>query len=241
MPILIEACIDSVESACAAEQGGADRLELNSALELDGLTPSPGLFEEVAGVCSLPIVVMIRPRSNGFIYTEAEFQVMLRDVDVFLKLGAKGIAVGCLMGDFSVDVRRTAEIVDRAGPMEVVFHRAFDITSDMHRALEELIDCGISRILTSGQATTALEGATRIAELTARAEHRIEILPGSGINASNALDIVEKTGCRQIHGTFKAAGSKTPRLTELDRLRAPAPAGTDAGVVRDVRAALRGM
>ena len=240
MAILIEACVDSVESAIAAEKGGADRIELNIALELDGLTPSVGLFEEVKRHCSLPVITMIRPRSNGFIYSRSEFATMQRDIDSFLNLGANGIAIGILREDYSIDDARLKEVVKQAGTMDVVVHRAFDITPDMHEALEILIDCGVKRVLTSGQAPTALAGAKELAKLIEQAGDRIEILPGCGVNPANVASLVESTGCRQVHGTFKKPGAFSQNPMGLDRLRAPSPPGTDAQVVARVFAELNG-
>ena len=181
---------------------------------------------------------MIRPRNNGFHYSKVEYAVIRRDVDTYLQRGAAGIAIGFLNQDFSVDGTRTAEIVAQAGLAEIVFHRAFDITPDVSEALEALIDCGVKRILTSGQASTAPEGAEVLAALVRQAAGRIEILPGGGINPSNARRLVEASGCRQLHGTFKKPMSSSAPLLGLDRLRAPAPAGTDSGVVAAVRRAV---
>ena len=237
-PIIIEACVASVASALEAQKGGADRLELNSALELDGLTPSSGLYKEVQTAVSLPVIVMIRPRDYGFCYSEAEFRAMQDDIDLLMALGADGIATGILQQDHTIDTLRMLEIREQIGDSELVCHRAFDVTPNPGIALEQLIDCGVDRVLTSGQAPTAPAGVAQIAKLVQQARGRIEILPGSGINARNAAVLIHQTGCTQIHGTFRNTGIPAPTASGLDRLRIPSPPGTDAEVVAAVRQAL---
>lgn len=227
-----------MSSALAAADGGADRLELNSALELDGLTPSPGLYKEIQAAVSMPVIVMIRPRNYGFVYSETEFRIMQEDIDLLMALGADGIAIGILNQDLTVDTHRVLEIREQIGDSELVFHRAFDVTPNAGIALEQLIDCGVDRVLTSGQAPTAPAGVAQIARLVEQAKGRIEILPGSGINARNAAVLVHQTGCTQIHGTFRNTGIPAPTASGLDRLRVPPPPGTDAEVVAAVRQAL---
>jgi copper homeostasis protein len=236
--ILIEACIASVEDALAAAHGGADRLELNGALELDGLTPTPGLFNAVRAAVNLPVIVMIRPRPYGFQYSNAEFRVMQADIDLLLSLGAEGVAVGILQADGSLDVDRMRQLRNQIENRALVCHRAFDITPNAEIALEQLVDTGVDRVLTSGQLPTALEGAARIAALVRQANDRIEILPGGGIAPSNAAVLVHQTGCTQIHGTFRKPGIPIPALTGPDRWRTNAPSGTDAEVVATVRSVL---
>ena len=236
--VLIEACVASVESAIAAEQGGADRLELNIALELDGLTPSLGLFRQVRAACSLPIIVMIRPRGQGFLYTDHEFATMLEDIEIFKAAGADGFAFGFLTHDFRIDQDRTSRVVEKMGDTEKVVHRAFDITPSMNDALEKLIACGVDRVLTSGQAATAPAGSTQIKQLIDQAQGRIEILPGAGINPSNVAQLVAETGCNQVHGTFRSPAPPAPKASGLDALRAIAPPGTDANIVSAIRANL---
>src|SRR4051794_16556979 len=180
MPVLVELCIASVEDALIAEAGGVDRVELNSALPVGGLTPSAGLLAEVRRAVRLPVVVMARPRPGGFCYTAAEFAVLRRDTDFALEQGADGVTFGVLRDDGRVDVDRCRELVRQVGsrPRQgAVFHRAFDFTPDPLEALEQLIDAGVCRVMTSGQRPTAAEGAALIAELIRRAAGRIEVLP----------------------------------------------------------------
>ena len=198
MSVLVEICCCSVEDVIESEKGGAQRVELCSALPLGGLTPSAGAISESKRLTSLPIIVMIRPRSGGFCYSEAELATMERDMDVAAEMGADGFVFGILCSDGTVD-HRTSRLVKKAADLPTVFHRAFDVTPNPFEALEALIDLGITRLLTSGQKPFSLAGAELIKELVGRAEGRIEIMPGGGIRPHNVTDLLEATGCRQIH------------------------------------------
>jgi copper homeostasis protein len=202
--VLLEVAVASVEDALAAQQGGADRLELNSALALGGLTPSLGTLVEVKAAVSLPVVVLIRPRPGGFAYSEADVRVMQRDMELALQHGADGIAVGVLTTEGRVDRERCRSLVQQAPGRTVVFHRAFDVTPDPFAALEELIDLGFRRVLTSGQEETAYNGAELIAQLRAQAAGRIEVLPAGGINRFTLADVLARTGCDQVHASLRA-------------------------------------
>lgn len=204
-PLQLEVCIASVDDTLAAAAGGADRLELNCALDLGGLTPSPGLLLEVKRVCRLPIFVMIRPRPGGFCYSAADFDVMRRDAEWMIANGADGLVFGVLHENGKIDVERCRALFACGAGRPAVFHRAFDVTPDPLAALETLIELSFARVLTSGQQPTALEGAPLIAELIRRAAGRIEILPGGGINAGNVAEVMARTGCNQIHGSFRSA------------------------------------
>src|SRR6516165_10789677 len=160
--VLLEVAVASVEDALAAHKGGADRLELNAALSLGGLTPSLGTLIEVKAAVALPVLVMIRPRPGGFAYGEADFNVMRRDADLALQHGADGIVFGILTADGRVDVDRCGKLVRQTGERAAVFHRAFDVTPDPFAALEQLIDLGFPRVMTSGQEETSYNGAPRI-------------------------------------------------------------------------------
>ena len=202
MPVLIEAAVESLAAAQAAYAGGADRLELNSALKLDGLTPSLATLVAVKEQVPLPVIAMVRPRAGDFVYDDAEFLAMRKDAEALLERGADGLAFGFLTAESAVDQRRTRELVQMIGPKVSVFHRAFDVTPDPFGALEMLIDLGVTRVLTSGQQPSASEGAELIRRLIERASGRIEILPGAGISPKNAADLIVRTGARQIHGSF---------------------------------------
>lgn len=196
---LVEISCGSIDDALQAQAGGADRVELCSALFIGGLTPSQGTLRYAREQLRIPILSMVRPRGAGFCYSDAEFETMKMDVEAAIANGADGVVFGILNSGGSVDVRRTRALRDVAGAAQTVFHRAFDLTPDPFRALEELVDAGITRILTSGQQPTALEGADLIRQLTERAAGRIEILPGSGIRAWNVEELLARTGSTQVH------------------------------------------
>ncbi len=202
--MLLEVPVGSAEDALAAREGGADRLELNAALALGGLTPSLGTLLEVKGAVALPVLVMVRPRPGGFAYSEADFRVMQRDTDLALHHGADGVVFGILTVEGRVDGERCRRLVRQAGDRGAVFHRAFDVTPDPLAALEELIDLGFRRVMTSGQQETAYNGAGLIAQLITRAAGRIEVLPAGGINRFTVADVVARTGCDQVHASLRA-------------------------------------
>ena len=246
--VLVEICIESVDDARAA--AGADRLELCQALAVGGLTPSVGLQEEVGRIARVPVMTMVRPRPGGFCYGGSEFAVMRRDIDAAIDLGAEGVVFGILTESGAIDVLRTSQIVGQvrsAGrPVEVVFHRAFDFTPDPMEAIEQLIDLGVTRVLTSGQQPTAMEGAGLIRELVERAAGRIQVLAGSGVRPENVGELVRRTGCEQIHASLRAAGSDRSMAGRAISLGAGKPGGgpdpsftaTDAGLVRALLAKL---
>lgn len=201
---ILEVCVDSVESALAAEVGGADRLELCQSLCEGGLTPSPGLLAEVRERVKIPIAVMIRPRGADFCYSEAEFKVMRRDLILARQAGADMIVLGLLKPDGSVDVPRTKELIALARPLPVTFHRAFDMARDAGTALEDLIALGVERVLTSGKERTAAEGLDTIVALLRQARGRITIVPGGGINEQNVIQILTATGVKEFHVSASA-------------------------------------
>ena len=204
--MILEVCVASLDDAIAAERGGADRLELNSALSLGGLTPSLGLLRTVREAVSIPLIAMIRPRTGGFCYRPGEYACMLRDVGLVLENGADGIAFGILEEDGGIDLARCRRIIERAEGHPIVFHRAFDVVPDQASALEQLIDLGVTRVLTSGGEPTALEGAERIAQLRRQAGGRIEVLPASGIRPDNVGSLLSATGCDQVHASLGTLG-----------------------------------
>lgn len=197
--MLVEACVDSIESARAAEAGGAGRLELCDNLAEGGTTPSAGVIAVCREQVGIPLFVLIRARGGDFLYSEADADAMVCDVGVARELGADGVVVGGLRADGSLDLELTRRLVDAARPMGVTFHRAFDVCRDPDEALEELIAMGVDRVLTSGQAATASDGASTIARLVERAGGRIGILAGGGVNEENAAALVAATGVREIH------------------------------------------
>lgn len=200
--ILIEVCVDSVESAMIAEQAGADRIELNSALEVGGLTPSIGSLIQIKSRVKIPVICMVRCRPGNFIYSEVEYQTIVADAEKFIQAGADGLAFGFQERDGNINLKRTKNLVSICGECTAVFHRAFDCVPDQDSGLEQLIEAGVARVLTSGGKATASAGATKLRHLIQQASGRIEILPGSGINPTNAKQLVEQTGCNQLHGSF---------------------------------------
>ncbi|MFO0845940.1 MAG: copper homeostasis protein CutC [Gemmataceae bacterium] len=243
--VLLEVAVGSAEDAAVAEANGADRVELNAALTLGGLTPSAGLMLETRRAVRVPLVAMARPRPGGFCYRQAEFRTLLRDVEFALANGADGIAFGSLSADGGIDRSRCTEVVRLIGSRVAVFHRAFDVTPDPGTALEELIDLGVRRVMTSGQEETARQGVATIARLVEQARGRIEVLPAAGINPRTVAEVVARTGCDQVHASL--------RTTREDRSAAARPQVrfggsaedryevTDAAAVREVRWRLDGV
>lgn len=201
MGLLVEICCGSVEDVVQSERGGAHRVELCSALALGGLTPSAGTIAEAKRLSKLPVMVIIRLRSGGFCYTETEFATMEREIELAAEQGADGLVFGVLREDGTVDERRSRRLIERAGGLPTVFHRAFDVTPDPFSALEAVINMGATRLLTSGQQPGSLAGSELIRELVERADGRIEIMPGGGVRLANLSEIFAKTGCHQVHLT----------------------------------------
>jgi len=199
--IQLEIAVDSIESALEAQKGGADRIELCDNLAEGGTTPSAGLIQMANDLLDIDVFVMIRPRGGDFYYSDLEFKLMKNDTQFCKTIGVKGIVIGMLNPDGTVDKERSQELIQLAAPMEVTFHRAYDMTEDPYQALEDIIDIGATRILTSGHKMTAHEGIPLIAELVKKAGDRITIVAGSGVNESNISDIVERTGVDECHSS----------------------------------------
>ncbi len=195
----VEIAVFSLEAAIAAFNAGAHRIELCSAPAEGGLTPSAATMRLARKYIKIPIHVMIRPREGDFCYSEKEFEAMLLDVAAAKIVGMEGIVAGILNPDGTVDEKRMAILVDAAEPMNVTFHRAFDMTKDQDAALEAIIYAGCARILTSGGQQTAPEGIEKLAHLVKIAGDRISIMPGSGVNSSNVKNIADSTNAKEIH------------------------------------------
>lgn len=197
--IRIEACVDSVESAQAAEAGGASRVELCDDLVEGGTTPSAGMIEVCCEGLNIPVFVIIRPRGGDFLYSDAELEVMRRDIVRAARSGASGVVLGLLRRDGSVDVERTRALIDAARPLSVTFHRAFDVSRDADEALDTLLELEVDRVLTSGHAATAEAGIGVLARMVRRSAGRIGVLAGGGVREENVRRIVAETGVREVH------------------------------------------
>jgi len=223
--VLVEACVDSVGSAIAAQQGGARRIELCDNLVEGGTTPSAGTIALCRARLRIPIYVMIRPRGGDFCYSPVELDVMRRDIDAAHAFGADGVVLGLLTPDGRVDRRRTRALLELARPLDVTFHRAIDVARDPLTALDDLITLGVDRVLTSGQSRTALAGARVIAELVERAAGRLVVLAGGGVDEKNAHQVVARTGVREIHvrGTSPLRSAMRYRSRRVRMGGAPPP------------------
>jgi copper homeostasis protein len=197
--MILEVVVYNIDSALKAQAGGADRIELCDNPGDGGTTPSFGVIEAVRQNVSLDVFIMIRPRGGDFHYSNYEFHSMKRDISQCQRLSVDGVVFGILNADGTIDKKRCKELIDKAKPLKVTCHRAFDMTRDPFEALEDCIEVGFDRILTAGQQAQAHKGTDLIAELIKRADSRIAIMPGSGVNENTVAEIVSKTGASEIH------------------------------------------
>lgn len=201
--MILEICANSITSALAAQKGGADRIELCDNMAEGGTTPSYGTIAKSRDLLHILIYPIIRPRGGDFLYNNTEFDLMCKEIELCKQMGCDGVVIGLLNPDGSIDKRRTKFLVELAWPLGVAFHRAFDRSRDPFQSMEDIIDCGCERILTSGQKPTAPEGADLIAQLVEKAAGRIIIMPGSGVRENNIADLVKKTKATEYHSTAK--------------------------------------
>lgn len=199
----LEICADSFESARAAWEGGADRIELCQNLIIGGTTPSPCLFQQIRSRNPIRIHILIRPRFGDFLYSREEIQVMEEEIKMYREMGAEGVVIGALDPDGRLDKEQLARLMEAAGEMEVTLHRAFDMCRDPREGLQDAIDLGFHRILTSGQKNRALDGWKLLSELRRESEGKIRIMAGAGISAGNIPQICEKTGITEYHMSGK--------------------------------------
>ena len=197
--VTVEICLEDIESAVAAQQGGANRIELCDNLTVGGTTPSIGMISQVRKQLEIELQVIIRPRGGDFCYSDLEFSVMKEDIEAAKSVGADGIVTGLLNPDGTADVQRTDVLVQVADPIPVTFHRAFDHAKDPFDTLESLVDIGVSRILSSGKAPSAIKGLLLLGQLQETARDRISIMAGGGINNENVQLIINQAQIREIH------------------------------------------
>ena len=218
---MLEIAVFNIESAIAAANAGADRIELCENPFDGGTTPSYGTLQTVREKVSIPVFPIIRPRGGDFLFSEDEFAVMKKDIELCKKLEFEGVVIGLLQEDGNIDATRTGELVNLAYPIDVTFHRAFDRAANPLEALETIINCGCQRILTSGQVPNAWDGKELIKQLIKQADNRIIIMPGSGVRSNNIKELAEFTGATELHSSArKLLGSQMDftRLSMKEKL-----------------------
>ena len=198
--MIIEVCAESYEYAVKAEKAGADRIELCKDLHLDGLTPDYESAKRTIDTLNIPVFILIRPREGDFIYSDEEFELMKDDIIKFKEIGCKGIVSGVLNDDNSIDIERTKDLIELSRPLEFTFHRAFDVVNNPLIEIENLIEMGVDRVLTSGQKKKAIDGLVLLKQLNNISNNRLVIMPGSGISKNNLKDFEL---FNEIHGSFK--------------------------------------
>lgn len=207
----LEVCCADIESVWAAKEGGAHRIELCEALELDGLTPSEELIRQTIAT-GMPVQVLIRVREGNFVYSSEEVETMAASIRLAKELGAHGVVIGALTPEGQIDKPAIARMMEEAEGMSVTFHRAFDVCRDPLQALEDIIALGCHRLLTSGQQHSAFAGIPLLRQLTTQAAGRIIIMPGAGVNPQNAMHILTETGATEIHGSLRRNGHTDARM-----------------------------
>ena len=216
---MFELCADSLEAAKTAQAGGADRLELCEDLAISGVTPNDVLLAATLKTVSIPVHVLVRPRGGDFVYTEAEFDVMRKQVEHAKAAGAAAVAIGVLLPDGRVDVERTRELAELARPMKVTFHRAFDETANLEEALEDVIRTGADCLLTSGGAPNVLEGAEQIGRLQVQAGDRLEVMAGGGLRLTNLPEVVRRSRVTCLHGSLSRLHDSGVRSVSVEDVR----------------------
>jgi copper homeostasis protein len=221
---LVEVAVTTLHSALAAERAGAHRLELCAALMDGGITPSAGLITAVAEQIEIPVFLLVRPRGGGFVYSNDELAVMRRDIEFARGLGIAGVVTGVLHPDHQIDVERTRILAEAAGALPVTFHRAFDLTRNLPEALEQLVQAGVSRVLTSGGAASALKGAEVIRTLVDKAADRVRVVAGGGIRSGNVREVITRTRVTEVHtGVSALVGTGEQVTNPRIRLRKAPP------------------
>ncbi len=239
--MILEIAVFNIESALLATDAGADRLELCENPAEGGTTPSYGTLKIVKDKISIPVFPIIRPRGGDFFYTDEEFEVMKKDVLLCKELRFEGIVIGSLTADGNTHKEHTKYLVDSAYPMEVSFHRAFDRTADPLQALEDIIDCGCSRILTSGQVPDAFNGKGLIKTLIEKAGGRIIIMPGSGVRSSNIIELAKFTGAIELHSSARKERPSTMHYQQKTMQEELKTVTVDVEEIRKMKTALNNL
>ena len=225
--MILEICANSYQSAVNAEIASAHRIELCSEISVGGITPSLGLLKKVLQSLTIPVHVLIRPRSGNFTYSDKEFEIMKENIRLCKDLGCAGIVSGVLHEDNTIDIKRTLELIELSKPMSFTFHRAFDVVSKPKEALLQLIALGVHRLLTSGQEEKAEDGIDLLLELQKLAKNKLTILPGSGINSENCIHF-KNNGFTEIHSsaskiisnrTHSFFGNTPQSVSDIDRIK----------------------
>lgn len=242
--IVFELCAESIDACLAAREGGANRIELCSALSEGGVTPSHGLIQEAVRRSELPVHLLLRPRGGDFIYTDAEFAVIREDLKHMRLLGVSGIVLGVLHEDATVDVERTRELVLMAGSLDVTFHRAFDQAPALDQALEDVISTGCGRVLTSGGERDVVSGAQSLARIVKQAAGRIDVAVGGGLRLDNAAAVARTTGAHHFHGSMRRIvegpiGDERPNVLKKSDLFAQVRWAVESSDVRKIIENLR--
>lgn len=212
MKKILEICCFDLTSAIAAEEAGADRVELCSDYSVGGTTPSFGTIQCAVDQLNIPVHVLVRPRGGNFTYSATEFEVIKKEIEVIKQIGAAGVVIGFLNEEYEIDLEMTSIAIELAGSMSVTFHRAFDVCHDPILALDKLKACGVDRILTSGQQSAALDGADLIARLVDQAEDQLTIIAGGGITSDNLSALQTRTGCHEFHSS---ARKRNPQVLKI--------------------------
>ncbi|QFY62273.1 copper homeostasis protein CutC [Rhizobium grahamii] len=234
MTILLEVCVDSPRGLAAAIEGGADRIELCSALEVGGLTPLAGLMKAAASA-PIPVYAMIRPHAGPFVFDAADEVAMMADIDAVRAFGLAGVVIGANRPDGTLDMPLIHRLKAHAAGLGSTLHRAFDLVPDPDAALDQAIELGCERILTSGCVPKAFDGIDTLARLSRKAAGRISIMPGSGVRPTNAAEILRATGAREIHGSCSTPVASVDARAVAFGFEAPAANRTDSAVVRQMR------
>lgn len=237
MSVLLEVCVDSPEGLAAAIAGGANRVELCAALDLGGLTPPPGMMA-LAARAPIPVYAIIRPRAGNFIFDADNEAAMLADIDAARVMGLAGVVIGASRPDMTLDLPMLERLMARADGLGVTLHRAFDLVPDPFEAIEQAVELGVERILTSGLQVSASESIDLIAQLVEHAGDRVSIMPGGGINLGTVEQVVRGTGVHEVHSSCRRPVEATDQKAIAFGFQAPVSYTTDSGIVRKMRGLL---